>query len=122
MRFALAVAAGALVQAYAFTILTGPRGIPFVALLIMLLAALGAGFFAARRGVLAGIASLYAGALIYAGLSYVTGPPVEDAPRNALDVIGWGLRLAFAILPYGIGTALAGWAGSAARGRLLAWR
>ena len=123
MRFALAVLAAAAVQAYAFVRLTSPNGTSGVALAVMLLAAFGAGFFAARRGALAGIASLYAGALIYAAVSYVAGPSVvDDAPRNVLDLIGWGLRLAFAILPYAIGAAVAGWAGSALRGRVFAWR
>ena len=126
MRFALAVLAAATAQAYAFTILTGPRGIPVVALVIMLLAAIGAGFFAARRGALAGVLSLYAGALIYAVASFLTFPmplsEMEDAPRSVLDLVGWAFRLGFSILPFAIGTALAGWAGSASRGRLIAWR
>jgi len=122
MRFALAVFAAAAVHAYAFTLLTGP-GISGVALAVMLLAALGAGFFAARRGALAGLLSLYVGALAYAVFSYLAPPhSTEDAPRDLLDVIGWGFRLGFAILPYAIGAALVGWAGSAARGRVLAWR
>jgi len=122
MRFALAVFAAAAVHAYAFTLLTGP-GISGVALAVMLLAAFGAGFFAARRGALAGAISHYAGALAYAAVSYLTGPPlVDDAPRNVFDLIGWVLRLGFAIVPYAIGAALAGWAGSASRGRVLAWR
>ena len=125
MRFALAVIAAAAAQALAFTVLTGPRGVPLVALAIMLLAALGAGFFAARRGALAGVLSLYAGALIYAAVSFLTFPiPLsdEDAPRSVLDLVGWALRLAFAIVPYAIGAAIAGWTGSALRGRVLAWR
>ena len=125
MRFALAVLAAAAAQAYAFTTLTDPRGIPFVALVIMLLAALGAGFFAARRGALAGVLSLYAGAVIYAAVSFLTDPiPLadEDAPRSVPDLVGWAFRLGFAIVPFAIGTALAGWAGTATRGRLLAWR
>ena len=125
MRFALAVLAAAAAQAYAFTILTGPRGIPSVALVIMLLAALGAGFFAARRGALAGVLSLYGGAVIYAAVSFLTDPvPLaeEDAPRGVLDLVGWAFRLGLAIVPFAIGTALAGWAGTATRGRLLAWR
>lgn len=123
MRFWLAVAAAASAHAYAFTQLTDPRGVPGVALATMLLAALGAGFFAARRGAVAGVISLYAGALAYAAVSYVAGPPlVEDAPRNVLDLVGWVLRLGFAIIPYAIGAALAGWVGSATRGRVIAWR
>lgn len=123
MRFTLAVLPAAAVQAYAFMRLTSPNGTSGVALAVMLLAALGAGFFSARRGALAGMASLYAGALIYAALSYFTGPSaIEDAPRNVLDLVGWALRLAFAIVPYAIGAAICGWAGSALRGRVLAWR
>lgn len=123
MRFALAVLAAAGAQAYAFTILTSPRGVSGGALAVMMLAAFGAGFFAARRGAVAGVASLYAGALIYAGIAYLTGPTlVDDAPRTPLDLVGWAIRLAVAIVPYGIGAAITGWAGSAARGRLLAWR
>lgn len=122
MRFWLAVAAAAPAQAYAFIQLTGPRAAPGVGLAVLLLAALGAGFFAARRGALAGAISVYAGALAYAAVSYLTAPPLEDAPRNVLDLVGWVLRLGFAIIPYAIGAALAGWVGSATRGRVIAWR
>ena len=122
MRFALAVAAAAVAQGYAFIQLTGPRAGPGVGLAVLLLAALGAGFFAARRGAVAGAVSVYAGVLVYAAVSYVVAPPLEDAPRNVLDLIGWVLRLGFAIIPYAIGAALAGWAGAAARRRVVAWR
>ena len=124
MRFALAVLAGAVAQAYAFTILTGPRAVPAVALTILLVAALGAGFFAARRGALAGLLSLYAGAFAYAAVSYFTAPPMadEDWPRDPFHLAAWSVRLAWAIIPYAIGAAVAGWAGSALRRRVLAWR
>jgi hypothetical protein len=123
MRFWLAVAAAAAAQAYAFAQITGPRTVPAAALAIMLLAALGAGFFARSRGALAGALSLYAGALIYAVASYVAAPPFEDAPRNALDLVGWTLRLGIAVVPYAVGAALAGLAGAYARRRMLgAWR
>jgi hypothetical protein len=121
MRFALAVLGAGAVQSFAFTQLTGPRSVPVLALVTMLLAASGAGFFAARRGALAGLVSLYLGALAYAGASYFAAATVPDAPRDPLDLIGWVVRLGFAIVPYAIGTAVAGWAGTAARRRLLAW-
>lgn len=121
MRFALAVLGAGAVQAFALMQLTGPRSVPVLALATMLLAASGAGFFAARRGPLAGVVSLYVGALAYAGASYLTAAAALEAPGQPLDLVGWVLRLGVAIVPYAIGTAVAGWVGTAARRRLLAW-
>lgn len=121
MRFWLAVLAAAVAQAYAFTILTGAPGASLPALVMMLLGALGAGFFAARRGALAGFLSVYLGALIYAVASYLTASPIADtdAPRTVLDLIGWTLRLGWAIVPFAIAAAIAGWLGAQLRRRLL---
>lgn len=121
MRLALAVLGGALVQAVAFLRLVGLGGSP-LAVLVIVLTAFGTGFFAARRGALAGIASVYLGNLLFFLANVLRYGPGED-PTGLFPVLGRMIIIQLVILPFGIAGAIAGWTGERARRRLVgAWR
>ncbi len=117
MRFWLAVLAAAAAQLFVYVQVGSWIGATaIVAIAYILFAALGAGWFAARRSALAGGLSVIAGAILYGIVSFF-GPAAIGSPVS--DLIGWELRLVLAVLPYAIAGALAGAAGGWLRGRAL---
>ncbi len=86
------------------------------AIAYLLFSAFGAGWFAARRGALAGFLSVLVGAVIYGAYS-LWG---QSAGASGLDLLGWEARLLLAVLPYAIGGAFTGAAGGWLRRRATA--
>jgi hypothetical protein len=117
MRFALAVAvAAALDQVVLLRVDQWIGSGALLAIAYLLLASAGAGFFAGRRGALAGAAAVIGGSLL-SGL-------VQFWPRvsYAFDLgvlAGFELQLLIALVPYEIGGAIAGHAGGLARIRIV---
>ena len=85
----------------------------------VMFAALGAGFFAGRRGWLAGALSVLFGGALFGVVSLV-GP--NAAGETPLDVLQSETALVLAVVPYAIGGALAGAAGEWLRSRALTRR
>jgi len=117
MRFALAVAVAAALDLVVLLRVDQWIGSgALLAIAYLLLASAGAGFFAGRRGALAGAAAVIAGSLL-SGL-------VQFWPRvsYAFDLgvlAGFDLQLLIALVPYEIGGAIAGHAGALARTRIV---
>jgi hypothetical protein len=117
MRFAIAVVVAAAAQLVVYLQIGSWVGAAaLVAILYVLFAALGAGWFAGHRAALAGALSVFAGAALYGIVSFF-GPAAIGAPLA--DLVGWELRLVLAVIPYAIGGAAAGAAGGWLRGRAL---
>jgi hypothetical protein len=120
MRFALAVAVAAALDLVVLLRVDQWIGSgALLAIAYLLLASAGAGFFAGRRGALAGAAAVIGGSLL-SGL-------VQFWPRvsYAFDLgvlAGFELQLLIALVPYDIGGAIAGHFGNAARVRLVGSR
>lgn len=112
MRFALAVLVSGLVQLVPYLRTEMPA---LLAVAYLAFAALGAGFFAGRRGWVAGALSVLVGAAAYGVLrrpGAEGGPILEDAFRVAAFLLG--------IVPYAIVGAIAGAAGAMLRSRVVA--
>jgi len=108
MRFAVAVLGAGIAQVFPYLRLDqwiGAGGA--LALLYIGFAALGAGFFAGRRGAAAGALSVLVGAFLYAVVAGLTQPGADPG--------------AFASFFLRIG-AFAGWLGGAARARAVTAR
>jgi len=121
MRFWLAVLAGALVLAVAFLRLPGSN--PPLTMAVVMLAGLGTGFFAARRGALAGLLIVYLGNLLFVVIN-IAQRGVGDGGDPA-GVGGFLVRLLIVqvvLLQFAIPAAIAGWAGAYARRRWLGTR
>lgn len=120
MRLAVAVAAGAAAQLAVYLRFAGAvEGTPAVVLAYIVLAASGAGFFAARRGALAGALSVLLAATLYAAVTLL-GP--MGAGMGALDRFGTGLGVVSTFWPYVAIGAVAGALGSTLRARIVARR
>lgn len=122
MRFWLAVLAGALVLGVAFLRLPGINS-PQFAMVVVVLAALGTGFFAARRGALAGFLIVYLGNLIFVVFNIARYGFGGEDPSGVAGFVGRLLIVQFVLLQFAIPAAVAGWLGSYARRRLIPrWR
>jgi len=121
MRFALAVCAGALVLGVAFLRLPGISS-PQVTMAVVILTALGTGFFAARRGALAGFVIVYLANLIFVLVNLMQlGIPQDDG--GFVGFVGRMLIVQVVLLQFAIPAAVAGWLGAYARHRLVQkWR
>ncbi len=117
MRFALAVIVAAALQLVVYLqVGTWIGTAAFLAVVYILFASLGAGWFAGRRPALAGALSALLGAVIYSVVSFFGPAAVGMSP---LDLIGWQSRLLLAVIPYVALGALAGTAGGWLRRRLI---
>ena len=117
MRFALAVTVAAVAQLVVFLqVGTWIGTTAVVAIVYIIVATLGAGWFAARRSALAGGLSTFAAAALYGVVSFF-GPAAIG--MGALDLIGWESRLLIAVLPYVILGGMFGALGGALRRRVL---
>ena len=118
MRFLLAVGVSALAQLFIYLRLAGwvDTG-AILAVAYIVLAALGAGWFAARRAALAGALSVALGVALYAIATFI-GPAGGGA--EATDLLLGILRLVIAYWPYIAIGALAGALGGVLRRRVLA--
>jgi hypothetical protein len=114
VRFALAVVGAGIVQIIPYLI---PTFTTIGAIAFVLFAAFGAGFFAGRRGWLAGALSVLLGGALFGAVSLV-GP--NAAGETLLDMLQSETALVLAMLPYALGGALAGAGGSWLRSRSLA--
>src|SRR5436853_7202772 len=111
MRFAVAVLGAGIVQVFPYLRLDqwiGAGGA--LALLYIGFAALGAGFFAGRRGALAGALSVLVGAFLYAAVAAMTQPGADPGAFAAFF-----LRIPIAVLPFILLRALAGSLGATLR-------
>jgi hypothetical protein len=116
VRFALAVAAAGVTQVFLYLI---PGVVVLTAILYVVLASLGAGFFAGRSGWLAGAVSVVLGVALY-GIVTLVGP--NAAGQTFLDKLQSETALILAIAPYAVVGAVAGAAGQWLRARALARR
>ena len=118
MRFAVAVLGAGIVQVFPYLRLDQWIGVgALLALLYIEFAAFGAGFFAERRGALAGALSVLLGAFFYvvvAGLTQPGGDPGAFA--------SFFLRIPIAVFPFILLGAFAGWLGGAVRARAVRTR
>lgn len=112
MRFALAVLAAGVTQVFLYLI---PGVVVLTALLYVTLASLGAGFFAKRRGWLAGALSVVLGVAVY-GVVTLVGP--NAVGQTVVDVLQSETALIVAIAPYAVVGAAAGAAGEWLRARV----
>lgn len=118
MRYALAVLTAATAQVLVFLRVGDWLGVTAaLALAYLMVAAAGAGFFAARRGPLAGALSVLFGALAYGVVSYVTRDELAVADLGSL--LGWEARLVLSVVPYALGGAAAGWLGARLRAMVI---
>lgn len=120
MRFWLALAAGALAQGLAFSAFPG-LGASAFAIAFIALTALAVGFFAARRGALAGFLTVYLGNLVFVLINLGRRGLGED-PSDLGGFMGRLLIVQLMLLPYAVAGAMAGWAGSRLRRQLLTRR
>jgi hypothetical protein len=117
MRFALAaLVAGALDLAVLLKIDQWVGAGALLAIAYLLVASAGAGFFAARRGALAGALAVVLGALLSGLVQYW---PRTSYANDLGTLIGFELQLVIALVPYEIGGAIAGYAGEVARRRVV---
>ena len=118
MRFALAVAASAVAQLVAYLKFSGSNT-PVIVLPYIVLAMLGAGWFAARRGALAGALSVVVAATLYAVAIYAgpagIGMSAGDVAQNVIGVV-------LTFWPYIAIGGICGALGAAFRGRVLGSR
>ena len=118
MRFALAaLVAGALDLAVLLKVDQWVGAGALLAIGYLLVASAGAGFFAARRGALAGALAVIVGALLSGLVQYW---PRLSYANDLGTLIGFELQLVIALVPYEIGGAIAGYFGALARDRLVA--
>ena len=121
MRYALAVIAGALVLGLLFIRLPLIAD-PMFSMGVVIAVGLGTGFFAARRGALAGFLSVYLGNLIFVAVN-LAALGIGDDPSGIPGFVGRLLFVQLVLLQYAIPAAIAGWAGEQARRRTVrAWR
>ena len=118
MRLSLAVAASAFAQLIAYLQFAGSNT-PVIVLPYIVLAMLGAGWFAARRGAVAGAASVVVAAACYALAIYLgpagTGMAAGDVAQNVAAVV-------LTFWPYIAIGAICGALGGAFRRRVLGAR
>ena len=120
MRFALAVGASAAAQLFVYLRLADWVGIgAALAVTYIALAAVGAGWFAARRAALAGGLSVVCGVVLYALVTFF-GP--AGVGMSTVDLVLGVLRLVVAYWPYIAIGALAGAAGGSLRRRVVGRR
>ena len=120
MRFALAVLVAGVAQIFIYLRLADWVGLgAALAVTYIALAALGAGWFAARRSALAGALSVVLGVVLYA-LDTFFGP--AGVGMSAIDLVLGVLRLVIAYWPYILIGALAGSVGGSFRRRLVGAR
>jgi len=113
VRFALAVIGTGVVQIIPYLV---PSFTTIGAVAFVMFAALGAGFFAGRRGWLAGALSVLFGGALF-GVVTLIGP--NAAGETALDMLQSETALVIAVVPYAIGGTVAGAAGEWLRARAL---
>lgn len=117
MRFAVAVALSAVAQALLFIRLSATvGGGSFLALVFIVLATLGAGWFAARRAALAGALAVALAAATSAIVA-LQGPAGTGMP--SLDAVGLVLGVVATFWPYIAIGAITGALGGALRQRML---
>ncbi len=117
MRFALAaLVAGALDLAVLLKIDQWVGAGALLAIAYLLVASAGAGFFATRRGALAGALAVILGALLSGLVQYW---PRASYANDLGTLIGFELQLVIALVPYEIGGAIAGHLGGLARIRFV---
>ena len=117
MRFGAAVLVAAAVQLVVYLqVGTWIGAAAILAIVYILFASLGAGWFAARRSALAGALAALVGAVLYGIVSFF-GPAAVG--MSALDLLGWELRLVLAVIPYVVLGAMAGSLGGWLRRRAL---
>jgi len=122
MRFALAVAAGALVLGLLFLRMPNIND-PLFSMAWVILAALATGFFAAKRGALAGFLIVYVGNLIFVLANLMRFGVGQDS-GGVPGFVGRLLMVQVVLLQYAIPAAIAGWVGAYARRRMVGggWR
>lgn len=121
MRFWLAVLAGASVLGVAFLRLPGSS--PPLMMAVVLLAAVGAGFFARRSGALAGALSVYLGNLLFVASNIARyGLGEGNDPSGVGGFLVRLLVVQVVLLQFAVPAAIAGWLGAYARGRWLGRR
>jgi len=117
VRLALAVIVAAALQLVVYLqVGTWIGTAALLAVVYILFASLGAGWFASRRPALAGGLSALLGAVLYSVVSFFGPAAVGMSP---LDLIGWQSRLLLAVIPYVALGALAGAAGGWLRRRAI---
>ena len=117
MRFALAVAVAAAVQLVVYLqVGTWIGAAAVLAIAYILFSSLGAGWFAGRRSALAGGLAALIGAVLYGIVSFF-GPAATG--MQALDLVGWEMRLVLAVVPYIVLGAMAGGLGGWLRQRVV---
>ena len=120
MRFALAVVASAAAQLLVYRRLADWVGSgAALAVAYIALAAIGAGWFAARRAALAGGLSVVVGVVLYALVTFF-GP--AGVGMSTIDLVLGVMRLVVAYWPYIAIGALAGVAGGSLRRRIVGSR
>lgn len=120
MRFALAVVAGALVLGLLFLRMAALAN-PLFSMAVVIAVGLGTGFFAARRGALAGFLIVYLGNLIFVAANLVAFGIGTD-PSGAGGFVGRLLIVQVVLLQFAIPAAIAGWLGAVVRRQVARWR
>lgn len=117
MRFALAVVVSALAQLFLYLRLAGTTGSgSALALVYIVLATLGAGWFAGRRPALAGGLAVVLGAALYGVVTFLGPAGVGMAP---LDTLGNVIAIVATFWPYIAIGAITGALGGSLRSRVL---
>ena len=116
MRLTLAVIASAIAQLLVYTRFAGALGTPVVVLPYIVLATLGAGWFAARRSALAGALSVVLAAGSFAVATFLGPAGIGMAPG---DVVGSAIAIVLTFWPYIAIGAIAGALGGSLRTRVL---
>jgi hypothetical protein len=117
VRLALAIIVSAIAQLLVYLRFAGAvEGTPVLVLPYIVLATLGAGWFAARRSALAGALSVVLAATLYAAAIYL-GP--AGLGMAAGDIAGSVIAIVATFWPYVAIGAIAGALGGALRGRVL---
>jgi hypothetical protein len=117
VRFALAVIVAAALQLVVYLqVGTWIGAAAILAVVYILFASLGAGWFAGRRPALAGGLSALLGAVLYSVVAFFGPAAIGMSP---LDLVGWQLRLLLAVIPYVVLGAFAGAAGGWLRRRAI---
>ncbi|HZP96687.1 MAG TPA: hypothetical protein VFC31_10185 [Candidatus Limnocylindria bacterium] len=114
MRLAVAVAVSALAQLLLYLRLAG--GGPILALVYIVLATLGAGWFAGSRAALAGALAVVVAAAVYATVTFLGPAGIGMAP---LDAVGNVIAIVATFWPYIAIGAIAGALGGSLRHRVL---